>query len=94
MKISDVSAENVREFLRITEETDGLTVPALLSAATAYIYGYTGLDAEAADLHEDLTVALLVLCSDMYDNRQMVVESDKVNRVVQSILDLYAINLM
>ena len=46
------------------------------------------------DLHEEISIAILVLCSDLYDNRQTAVESDKVNRTVRSILDLHSTNLL
>ncbi len=46
------------------------------------------------DAFEDFTLAVYALCSDMYDNRQMAVENDRVNRVVQSILDMHRVNLL
>ena len=56
--------------------------------------GYTGLDETAIDTHEDITIAVLVLVSDMYDNRQMTVDKNNVNRVVDTILGMYCENLL
>ena len=62
--------------------------------AKSYIMSYTGLDEAEMDRHEEISIAILVLCSDLYDNRQTAVESDKVNRTVRSILDLHSANLL
>lgn len=93
MKVSEITTTVVRGYLRDDEADEGL-VSAILYAATSYVKGYTGLDAAALDAHEDISLAVLVLCSDMYDNRQMVVDNDKVNRVIQSILDMHRVNLL
>lgn len=81
-------------FLRLDGEPDDVSPDTLLAAAKSYIMSYTGLDEAEMDLHEEISIAILVLCSDLYDNRQMMVESDKVNRTVRSILDLHSTNLL
>ena len=42
-----------------------------MHAARAYIAGYTGASAEELDEYEDVSIAFLVLCQDLYDNRTM-----------------------
>ena len=94
MKPSEITAETVLGFLRLDEPPEDIPPEVLLAAAKGYAMSYTGLDEAGLDEHEDIALAILVLCSDLYDRRQMAVESDKVNRVVQSILDLHAVNLV
>lgn len=94
MKSSEISAETLRGYLRLDDNDPDVPLEALLAAARRYVTGYTGIDEAELDGHEDISIAILVLCSDFYDNRQMTVESDKVNRVVQSILDLHCVNLL
>lgn len=65
-----------------------------LDAARAYVLSYTGLTAEAADAYSELAVAALILTSDMYDNRQATVDSDKVNRVLNYFLGAHDHNLL
>lgn len=89
MKVSELTRDNVIAFIRLDGIEPEIPPEMLLTAAKAYVKGYTRLTDEEIDLHEDITLAVLVLCSDMYDNRQMQVEGDKVNRVVSSILDLH-----
>ncbi len=94
MKPSKINAQTVLGFLRLDGEPDDVSPDTLLAAAKSYIMSYTGLDEAEMDLHEEISIAILVLCSDLYDNRQTAVESDKVNRTVRSILDLHSTNLL
>lgn len=89
MKVSEITTNEVKTFLRV-DETDGeISLDIILSAAKAYVRGYTHLTDAEIDEHDDITIAVLVLCSDMYDNRQMTIATDKVNRVVHSILNMH-----
>lgn len=92
MKVSEVTTEIINNYLR-SDETE-LSIDVFLQAAKSFIKGYTGLTDELIDTHEDITVALLVLISDMYDNRQYTVNNDKVNVVAKSILNMYCTNLL
>lgn len=92
MKLSEVTIQTVSEYLKI-DSTDTM-IPIILPAAKSYVLKYTGIAETDADNYEDLTIALLVLCSDMYDNRQMAVSGSNVNRAVQSILDMHCLNLL
>ena len=47
---------------------------------------------EQIDAYEDITIAVLVLTQDMYDNRRLYVEKSNVNKVVDSIIYQYAEN--
>ena len=94
MRMSELTEQEVLAFLRIEEAEGDIDPSVLLSAAKSYVRGYTGLSDEELDQHEDITVALLVLCSDMYENRLVTVESGNVNRVVDSLLGMHCNNLV
>lgn len=97
MTISDVTLQNVLDYLRIDNPTEIETaeVTAMMTAAKNYIVGYTGLTLEKLDEHEDVTIAYQVLIADMFDNRNMQLEKPTyVNKTVQSILSLYRENLV
>ena len=66
--------------------------PSCRDAAKSFIRGQTGLDDEQIDAYEDITIAVLVLTQDMYDNRRLYVEKSNVNKVVDSIIYQYAEN--
>lgn len=98
MKVSEITLKDICRQIRTEEAylTDGdrQYLEILLPAAMDYVKGYTGLDEAAIDIHEDITIAVLVLVSDMYDNRQMTVDKNNVNRVVDTILGMYCENLL
>lgn len=64
------------------------------AAAISYCVGYTGLTELELDNHEDITIAVLTLISDMWDNRSMTVDRSNVNRVVDVILGMHCQNLL
>ena len=41
-----------------------------------------------------ITIALLVLVGDMYDNRQMYVDKANINRTADTILGMHSVNLI
>ncbi|MCX7903276.1 MAG: head-tail connector protein [Caloramator sp.] len=94
MKISDVSIEDIKQYANIYHNEDDNLISSIITAAKSYIRNYTGLTDEQMDQKEDLTIALMVLCSEMYDNRAFTVEDSKVNSVIKSILDMHSINLL
>ena len=94
MKISELTDEYIAEYLRAEYEGEEQTFSTIHTASIQYIKSYTGLTDEEMDNYEDLTIAALVLCGDMYDNRQMTVQSDKENPTVTQILALHSVNLL
>ena len=98
MKVSEIALSDICLQIRETEEdldeAEKKYILALQSAAVSYAVGYTGLSKAQLDEHEDITLAVMVLISDMYDNRQMYVDKNNVNRVVETILGMYCVNLL
>lgn len=95
MKVSDLTVDTVLEFVRCEDcEESRRELEIMLSAAKSYVCGYTGLTAEQCDEHEDITIAVLCLCSDMYDNRQITVDKATPNKTVETILGMHSVNLI
>lgn len=97
MKVSQITFGDICKHLReeevyIFEERDYLET--IKKAAIEYVKSYTGLNDVELDQHEDITIAVLVLISDMYDNRQMYVDKSNANRVVDTILGMHCVNLL
>lgn len=63
-------------------------------AAIAYCVEYTGLKEEEMNEKEDITIAVLTLISDMWDNRSMTVERSNTNKVIDTILGMHCVNLL
>lgn len=94
MKVSELTREDVIRFAKIEDPDDDIAPEALLAAAKAFVRGYTGMDDAAIDEHEDITIAVLVLCADMYEHRLTTADTAQANRTVETILGLYRENLL
>ena len=92
MKLSQITIDSVKQYVRITDSADDLLVAAIMEAATSKILHYTGLTAESVDDYPELFCAYMALCSDMYNVRDATVESDKINPTVKCILDMLSVN--
>lgn len=94
MKISEVTIEDLKEYSNIYFDEDPKNLKMILESVKAYIIGYTGLTIDKLDTKEDITMALFILANDLYDNRSFTVENDKINPVIESILNMHCINLL
>ena len=95
-KISDITTNDLADYIRLIEPTqnDQNTLSNLLLVAKNYIQSYTGLTAEQADEHADFVIVVFILVQDMWDNRTLYVDTDNVNKVVDTILGMHAVNLL
>lgn len=94
MKMSEVQIVDIKSYINVTNNEDDPLIGAILIACKQYIQGYTGLSTATLDTKEDLTMALFVLASELYDNRAFNVESSNVNPFIESILHMHSINLL
>ena len=93
-KVSDITNTDLAEYLRLDEvsEDDLAMLNVMLGVAKQFIISYTG----RTDLDEfqDFVIAVFVLVQDMWDNRTMYVDKLNLNKVVQTILGMHAVNLL
>lgn len=94
VKLSNVSLDDVKNYIRVTGNEDDVLITDIMSAATGYILSYTELSAEEADAFPEMTIALKCLCADMYDVRTAYVSTEKENPIVRNILDMHRRNLV
>lgn len=94
--VSQLTTTDIADYLRLPEVTpeDSNYLDTILAASKAFVYKWTGLTPEAVDEALDITIAVYVLCQDMYDNRSMYVDNANVNKVVEAILGLHSVNLL
>lgn len=95
-KVSDITAADLAEYLRIGEPTadDTETLNTMLSVAKSYVEKYTGRKASEIDEKQEMIIAIYVLVQDMWDNRTLYVEKGNLNHTVETILDLNSVNLL
>ena len=93
MKISELTPGLVKDYCGISDNDSDDIITALISAAKAYIKGYTGLTSEQCDEHEDITIACMVLVNDMFTQRDYTLSLHRqVAPTVKAILSMYAVN--
>ncbi len=84
MKMSEITVADVAEYLRLDEYNENL-----IDTAKSFVLDYTSLLADEADTKDNLWIAIMVLCQDMYDNRSMYVDKSNMNKVVESVLGMH-----
>ena len=96
LKVSDITYSDVAEYLRLDEVSSGdiNTINNLINVSKTYIMQYTGRTEEELDLFYDFVIVVMILCQDMWDNRTLYVDRSNLNYVVESILNLHAVNLL
>lgn len=93
MKVSEISIENLAEYMRLDDYDEDEMAP-LLTASRAFIRSYTELSDEEIDKHEDFYIVVMILCQDMYDNRVLYPDKNNLNKVVDTILGMHRKNLL
>lgn len=101
MKVSEITAEDIANYLRLSEvsKEDKKNIELFLNIAKNYIENYTGIpqmsenkETETLDTYSDFIIVVYVLCQDMYDNRVMYVDGKNINNTVKTILDMHTRN--
>lgn len=97
MKVSEIDVSKVGEFIRLDEDLvseEAGFLGTILEAARSYVKGRLALSDEELDLYPDISIAVLVVCQDLYDNRSIYTERSYANRTVDAIINMYAQNLV
>ena len=96
MKVREITTAVIADYLKIPDpdENDLKELEAYNSAALAFVSSYTGLTVPELSVYDDISIAVLVLCQDMYDNRSYYVDKTNINKVVSTILDMHSRNLL
>ena len=96
-KISDITAQDLADYIRIDETLDTNTTNLLNNLnkiAQKFVCEYTGRTPEEADTFEDFVIVVFILVQDMYDNRTLYVDKTNLNKVVDCILGMHSVNLL
>lgn len=98
MKISEITVENLANFMRLDDvsEIELEEIEMMKSSAIAFMSDYTGLAVDELDKHESLSQALFILVTDMFDNRNLYLDtkSANINKSVECILNMHSVNLL
>lgn len=92
MKLSEIKLQDVVSYCRCEE--DEKIIEPFFDAAIDYVKDYTGMSIEQMEEKSDITIAVLCVCSELYDSRSVLSDRDKVNKLIEGILNLHDLNLL
>lgn len=96
MKVSEITLEQVLDYLRIDDasEIEETEVEMFMESAKATILATTGLTQQEVDTHADLVHPYFLLISDQFDNRNGLIENKTatVNHSIMETIRRHAIN--
>lgn len=95
-RVSEITIQDVANYLRLAEVSsdDQTFLTSALEAAKTFIQDYTGLKPSMLDDYPSFVIVVYVLCQDFYDNRSLYVDKTNLNKMVDSILGMYSVNLL
>ena len=94
MTVSELTVEMVKNYLRVDTTADDSLLAIILAAAKRFCAQYTGLTIAGLDEYEDMPLAVLAVCSDMYEVRQVTLTNTQINPTTAQILGTYSTNLL
>lgn len=94
MKVSELTLDIIKQYLRIDGNDDDILLNALLAAAIQYCTSYMGCTTEELNKYDDVTIVILALISDSYEVRQFTTSIITLNPIMQGVLDLHCSNFI
>ena len=94
MKVSDINTEILKNYLRIDGDDDDGLLEHIKDASIDYVCNYTGRTMQELEQYNDIPLAILCLCADMYENREYTTDRININPAVSQILGSHSNNLL
>ncbi len=94
MRLSEVTLDDVKEYIRVTDNEYDKLISDIMAAAKGYIFSYTDMTAEETEAFDEMPIAFMCLCSDMFEVRTASVSAAKENPIVRNILGMHRKNLV
>ena len=92
MKVSELTLDIIKQYLRIDGNDDDLLLEMLLASSIQYCTSYMGCTNEDLEKYDDVTIVVLSLIADSYEVRQFTTSTITLNPVMQGVLDLHCGN--
>lgn len=89
MRLSDLNIDTIRLYLRTPDTEEDAVIDAMCDGAISAMLSETGLTREEAEELPDITIAVLSMIADMYENRGMTAQNALRNPTVDTILTLH-----
>ena len=94
MKVSEITLDVLKQYLRIDGDDDNLLLGAFLDGAKAYCASYLGCTIDDLDKYATLPIVIMAIVSDAYEVRQFTSTQVLQNPLVQQMLCMYCDNFL
>lgn len=94
MKVSELTLDIIKQYLRIDGNDDDLLLEMLLASSIQYCTSYMGCTNEDLEKYDDVTIVVLSLIADSYEVRQFTTSTITLNPIMQGVLDLHCSNFI
>lgn len=94
MKVSDITTDILKSYLRIDGDNDNELLEHIKNASIDYCLNYTGRTLEELEQYNDIPLAVLCLCADLYENRDYTTSNININPAIAQILGSHSNNLL
>ncbi len=96
MRLSELTVDSILSYVRADDTAENRTYidGIVLPASKRFVASYTGRSLEELDEYEDITIAVLCICADMFDVRAYTMTGIQVNPTVVQILGAHCTNFL
>lgn len=94
MKVSELTLDIIKQYLRIDGNDDDILLEMLLASSIQYCTSYMGCTREDLEKYDDVTIVVLSLISDSYEVRQFTTSTVTLNPIMRGVLDLHCSNFI
>lgn len=94
MKVSELTLDIIKQYLRVDGNNDDLLLEMLLASSIQYCTSYMGCTDKDLEKYDDVTIVVLSLIADSYEVRQFTTSTITLNPIMQGVLDLHCSNFI
>lgn len=94
MKVSEITVETLKNYLRIDGTEDDVLLEALLLGSIDFACGYCGCDEQDLDKWADMPIVIMSIVSDCYEVRQFTTSTITENPIVMRMLSRHCSNFL
>lgn len=94
MKVSEITLETLKQYLRVDGDEDDILLGAYLDSAKEYMCSYLGCSVADLDKYAPLAVVAMAICADAYEVRQFTSTTITKNPLIEQMLAMYCGNFL
>lgn len=94
MKVSEITLDTLKQYLRVDGDDDNILLTAYLDSAKEYMCSYLGCSVADLDKYSPLAVVAMAIVADAYEVRQFTSTTITKNPLIEQMLAMYCDNFL